>query len=185
MQYRLVRSSTFIIIIIAIVSSLLLSYTNAWAANNDPTQGIRITSGSSLGQPGPGLIGNTRAIDPPAPKGDTGPRGPVGSPGQSRISVVVLEYDEAGHVAGWDPHTTEAGGVLFTIKSSIDLQAGMFIQAMFTNPPNNPSDPSLAVGSCSVNSVNPLTDSFNLHCLANTGGLTAPRDGAVRYLCHH
>jgi hypothetical protein len=109
-------------------------------------------------------------------KGDTGHRG---SPGQSRVSVVVLEDNEVGHTAGWDPHTTESGATLFTIKSSVDLQAGMYILAMFTNPPNNPSDPSLSVGSCSVNSVNPLTDSFNLHCLANTGGVTAPRDGAV------
>ena len=56
--------SAFIVIITALAASISLSCTNVWAANNDQTQGMRITAGS-VGPPGP-----------PGPQGPPGHQGP-------------------------------------------------------------------------------------------------------------
>ena len=49
MYNRLIQSSAFIVIITTLAASISLSYTNAWAtANNDPTQGMRITAGAAV-----------------------------------------------------------------------------------------------------------------------------------------
>lgn len=83
--------SAFIVIILALAASMSLSSTNAWAAtNSDPTQGMRITAGSSVGPPGPlghqgppGPKGHSGAVGPQGPQGIQGEQGPVGPKGDT------------------------------------------------------------------------------------------------------
>jgi hypothetical protein len=113
MYNRLIQISAFIVIITALAASTSLSYTNVLAANNDPTLGMRITSGSPPGQPGPpgphGLKGNTGAIGlqrsqgiqgeqgPAGPKGDTGQQGP---PGVTPGPWIYLTFDSCSGTNG-------------------------------------------------------------------------------------
>jgi hypothetical protein len=75
MHNRLIQSFALIIIITALAASLLLSYTNAWAADsNDPTQGMGITSGAP-----------TTCIVHCIIVGSPGPRGPQGIQGAQKV----------------------------------------------------------------------------------------------------
>ena len=142
--------SAFIVIIIALAASISLSCTNAWAAaNNDPTQGMRITSGSSSvgprGPPGPpghqgppGPKGDTGAIGPQGPQGpvgpkgdtgDTGPQGPQGVQGQQGATGDQGPIGPQGPKGDQGPVGIAGGGFKFvvtTCTSSFDapIRAG-------------------------------------------------------------
>src|SRR5262245_30138631 len=107
MRKGLIQSSSFIVMVTALVAGTLagsLSSTEICAVNNDPTLGMKITSGSTctsnciiIGPPGPqdphgvhgpqgvqgqqGATGPQGPIGPQGPKGDTGPQGTQGLTG--------------------------------------------------------------------------------------------------------
>jgi hypothetical protein len=99
MYSSLIKSSAFIVILTTLAVGTFivpLSFTEVFAANSDPTLGIKITSGSACtsnciiigGSPGPqgppgpqGATGSQGSVGPQGTKGDTGPQGTQGSTG--------------------------------------------------------------------------------------------------------
>ena len=109
MHNHLIHISAFVVIIIALVASISLSHTNAWASNSDPTAGMRITAGSPtciincivIG----GFYWTSRATWSPRPratglqgpmgdKGNTGEQGPPGPAGPTSDQVLNLRQVE-------------------------------------------------------------------------------------------
>lgn len=94
-----IQSSVFIVIIAAMTSGTLIllqsSFTKVWAAaNNDPTQGMRITAGA--GGPPTTCIANCIIIGPPGPQGPPGPPGPKGDTGDTGPQGVPGEQGPPG-----------------------------------------------------------------------------------------
>jgi hypothetical protein len=107
-----------------------------------------------------------------------------GPPGDTRQTIVTLHDDVEGHAAGWDPSRDPVQGgpatITFQIQSQVDLEAGTFIEAIFTMPQSSIA-PAFLVGDCTVDRINPSTDHFNIACVGQgpVNSEIGPEEGSV------
>lgn len=117
------------------------------------------------GEQGPAGVQGEQGIQgvqgPPGEPAAQGPPGPQGPEGQSRITVVTLKDDDAGHAAGWNPSQFTINHL---IQSPVDLETEMSIEGNFWNPPQ-PSSPTFHTGGeCVSHFMDTSTDMFEMDC---------------------